>query len=92
MSEQYIVLDNSRFTTLIIDPTVILREDRPFYCPSCAHLLFKMNRKFAVIADGVSPLGGMNTEVPLNIFRMTRMCGPCRHYYIVYFDGESKHL
>ncbi len=88
MVERLIVLDNTRFTTMIIDPTVVFTEDRPVYCPRCAHLLFKMNRKFAIIADGATPMLGI-TEVPLSVFRMTRMCGVCRHYSIVIFDSGA---
>lgn len=89
MVEKLVILDNARFTTMIIDPTVVFDHDRPVFCPRCAHLLFKMNRKFAVIADGASPMMGMNQEIPLSVFRMTRMCGQCRNYIIVYFDGAS---
>ncbi len=89
MNEKLIVLDNSRFTTMIVDPTVVYDHDRKVYCQNCTNLLFSMNRKFAIIADGASPLPGMNTEVPLNIFRFTRMCGDCKHYYIIYFDTNQ---
>lgn len=88
MNEEYIVLDNSKFTTLIVDPTVVYKEERKWHCPSCQTLLFSINRKFAVIADGVSPFGNM--EVPLTVFRMTKMCYPCKHYYIIYFDSAGK--
>lgn len=83
---QFIELDNSRFTTLIVDPTVSLKEDKKVHCLYCGHLLFSMNRKFAIAAHGAAPMG-LEPEVPLSMFRVTRMCGPCRHYYIIYFDG-----
>lgn len=91
MSEKRIILDNSRFTTLIVDPTVV-REDVKVHCLYCGKVLFSMNRKFAVAADGAEPFGG--GEVPLNVFRMTRVCGECRpsHYYIIYFNGEGSGL
>lgn len=89
-------LGRERFTTLIIDPSIRYPDDRPFYCLVCLEqglmkMLFKINRKFATIADGVGVMGGsgLPTEVPLNILRMTRMCGSCRHYYIIYFDGSG---
>jgi len=85
MSE-FITLDNSRFTTMIVDPTVVYDTDRKVMCNYCGNILFTMNRKFAVIADGASPMVGMDKEVPLSVFRFTRMCGDCRHYYIIYFD------
>jgi transcription elongation factor Elf1 len=81
-----IELDNSRFTTLIVDPTVAFKEDKNFHCLYCGHLLWRMNRKFAVAAHGASVMG-LEPEVPLSVFRVTRMCGVCRQYYIVYFDG-----
>jgi hypothetical protein len=87
MNEKYIVLDNSKFTTLIVDPTVAYAEDRKWHCPGCQTLLFSINRKFAVIADGVNPFGSVNMEVPLNIFRMTKNCYKCKHYYIIYFEA-----
>ena len=91
MGEKPIILDNARFTTLIVDPTVIT-EDRKVYCMYCGHLMFSMNRKFAVIADGAEPFGG--GDVPLNVFRLTKVCGVCspKHYYIVYFNGEGSGL
>jgi len=51
-----------------------------------------MNRKFAVASNGAELFGG--GEVPLNVFRMTRVCGDCRpsHYYIIYFNGEGSGL
>lgn len=90
MNEQYIVLDNNRFTTCIIDPTVVI-DNKKIYCMYCPTLLFTMNRKFAVISDGASPFGG---EVPLNVFRFTKMCSnnKCRHYYICYLDGKGVDL
>jgi hypothetical protein len=91
MNEILVELDNSRFTTLIVDPTIAAKEDREFHCLYCGHWLFSMNRKFAVAAHGVMPLG-MEPEVPLNVFRVTRLCGPCRHYYIIYFDGTGAGL
>lgn len=90
MNEVYIELDNSRFTTLIVDPTIVFKDDRKFHCPVCRDHLFSLNRKFAVIADGVSPFGNM--EVPLNVFRLTKLCYKCQHYYIIYFDGSSPDL
>lgn len=89
MNEKLIILDNSKFTTLIVDPTVVYREERKWHCPTCKDLLFSINRKFAVIADGASPFGGMNTEVPTNVLRLTKMCYKCQHYYIVYFDSSG---
>ena len=89
MNEQLIVLDNSKFTTLIVDPTISYKEDRKWHCPTCKDHLFSLNRKFAVIADGVSPFGGMNTEVPTSVFRMTKMCYKCQHYYVIYFDSQG---
>lgn len=83
---QYIELDNSRFTTLIVDPTVAFKEDKEFHCLYCGHWLFSMNKKFAVASHGAMPLN-LEPEVPLNVFRVTRLCGPCRHYYIIYFDN-----
>lgn len=90
MNEKPIILDNSRFTTLIVDPTVI-SEDIKVHCLYCGKILFSMNRKFAVVSDGVEPFGG---EIPLNIFRFTRVCGSCKpsHYYIVYLNGEGSGL
>jgi hypothetical protein len=90
VNETLIELDNSKFTTLIVDPTLSYKKDRKFFCPGCGTLLFSCNRKFAVIADGISPFGNM--EVPLNVFRMTKLCYPCQHYYIIYFDGTSPDL
>lgn len=84
-----IELDNSRFTTLIVDPTVALKEDKEFHCLYCGHLLFKMNRKFALAGHGASIMG-IEPEVPTSVFRVTRMCGPCRHYYLVYFDSNGQ--
>ena len=82
--EKLIVLDNSRFTTCIVDPTVVT-ENTKIHCMYCQNFLFTMNRKFAVISDGAMPFGG---EVPLNVFRFTVMCS-CRHYYICYLSGEG---
>lgn len=84
--EKYIVLDNRRFTTLIIDPTVVVAEKK-VHCMYCGKVLFSMNRKFAVASPGVQPFGG---EVPLNVFRFTKACGPCNHYYVIYFDPPQK--
>ena len=88
VEEQYIVLDNTRFTTMIVDPTIVT-DDKKVFCMYCGKLLFSMNRKFAVASPGAQPFKG---EVPLNVFRFTRMCGDCRHYYIVYFDGKGNDL
>lgn len=90
MNEQFIVLDNSKFTTLIVDPTVVYREDRKWHCPTCKDHLFSLNRKFAVIADGALPM--QNSEVPLNVFRMTKLCYKCQHYYIIYLETQSQDL
>lgn len=87
MPIRLVELDNSRFTTLIVDPTV-KGIDREFHCLYCGHWLFSLNRKFAVAAHGAAPLG-MEPEVPLDVFRVTRLCGQCRHYYIVYFDTNA---
>lgn len=89
MNEKYVVLDNSKFTTLIVDPTVVYKEDRKWHCPGCQTLLFSINRKFAVIADGAAPLGVANAEVPLNVFRMTKLCYKCQHYYVIYFETDG---
>jgi len=91
MNDKLITLDNSRFTTLIVDPTVV-KEDVKVHCLYCGHILFSMNRKFAVASDGAEPFGG--GEVPLNVFRMTRLCAHCSpaHYYIIYFNGEGSGL
>lgn len=85
--EKQIVLDNSRFTTLIVDPTVV-KEEVKVHCLYCGKLMFSMNRKFAVASDGMEPYG---SEVPLNVFRVTKVCGECRpsHYYIIYFNGQG---
>lgn len=91
MNEQLVILDNSKFTTLIIDPTVVYKTDRKWHCPSCQSLLFSINRKFAVVADGAAPLSG-NVEVPLNVFRLTKLCYKCQHYYIIYFESVSPEL
>lgn len=89
MSEKLIILDNARFTTLIVDPTV--KEERRVHCMYCGHLLMSMNRKFAVISDGAEPYGGV---VPTSVFRITRVCGVCspKHYYIIYFNGTGDNL
>jgi len=90
MNEQHIVLDNTRFTTLIIDPTVV-SDERKIYCMYCGDQVFAMNRKFAVASDGAMPYGG---EIPLDVFRFTKMCPNtrCKHYYICYLDGKGKDL
>lgn len=88
MNEKYVVLDNSRFTTLIVDPTVVYKDERKWHCPGCQSLLFSINRKFAVVADGAAPFG--NTEVPLSVLRMTKLCYKCQHYYIIYFDSQVR--
>lgn len=90
VDQEIIMLDNSRFTTLIVDPTIV-KEEVKVHCIYCGHWLMSMNRKFAVAADGYQPFG---TEVPLNVFRVTRVCGVCRpkHYYIIYFDGVGSGL
>ncbi len=82
-----IKLDNSRFTTLIVDPTVALKEDKHFHCLYCGKWLMSLNRKFAIAAHGAMPMG-MEAEVPSSVFRVTRLCGAesCRHYYIIYFE------
>jgi hypothetical protein len=76
---------------MIVDPTVV-KDNVNVYCMYCGHRMFSMNRKFAVIADGIEPLGG--GTVPLNVFRMTKVCGVCnpKHYYIIYFNGEGAGL
>ena len=83
-----IELDNRRFTTLIVDPTVSLAEDAKVHCIYCGHWLMSMNKKFAVIAHGATAVGGggLTAEVPLTVFRVTKMCGQCRHYYLIYFE------
>lgn len=86
--EKLIVLENTRFTTCVIDPTIVV-ENTKIHCMYCQKLLFTMNRKFAVISDGAMPFGG---EVPLNVFRFTKMCEDCRHYYICYLDGQGTGL
>lgn len=88
MSEKYIELDNARFTTMIVDLTVIT-SDRKVHCLYCGKILLTMNRKFAIVSDGAMPYGG---EVPLNVFRFTRLCSTCSHYYIIYLDGKGKDL
>lgn len=89
--ERLITLDNSRFTTLIVDPTIV-KEEVKVHCLYCGHWLMSMNRKFAVAADGAEPFGG--GDVPLNVFRVTRVCGVClpKHYYIIYFNGTGPGL
>lgn len=89
--ESLIILDNSRFTTLIVDPTIV-KEEVKVHCLYCGHWLMSMNRKFAIAVNGAEPFGG--GEVPLNVFRVTRVCGVCRpkHYYIIYFNGEGSGL
>lgn len=86
-----IALDPTRFSIVIIDPTISYKADRAFHCTFCGKWLFSMNKKFAVTSHGGALLAGVE-EVPLNIFRMTRLCGECRHYYIIYFDGKSPDL
>lgn len=88
IAEKVIILDNSRFTTCVIDPTIVTDNTKVF-CIYCGNMLFTMNRKFAVVSDGAMPFGG---ELPLNVFRFTRMCGDCRHYYICYLDGVGTDL
>lgn len=86
--QKIIELDNSRFTTLIVDPTVAFNKDVEVHCLYCGNWLFSMNRKFAIASHGASVMG-IEPEVPLSVFRVTRMCGPCRHYYIIYFDSGA---
>jgi len=88
MNQEYVLLPNSRFTTLIIDPT-IATDDKKFHCMYCGKILMTLNRKFAVASPGVQTYG---SEVPLSVFRFTRMCGDCRHYYICYLEGKSADL
>lgn len=88
MSQEYIVLDNSRFTTLIIDPTVST-NDKKFHCMYCGKILMTLNRKFAVASPGAQVYG---SEIPLSVFRFTRMCGDCRHYYICYLETKGSDL
>lgn len=84
-------MDPSRFSIIIIDPTISYKEDRHFHCNYCGKWLFSMNKKFAMASHGGAMVAGID-EVPLSVFRMTRLCGQCRHYYILYFDGASKDL
>jgi hypothetical protein len=88
VAEQYIELDNSRFTTMIVDPTIVTLDTK-VHCMYCGKILFSMNRKFAIASDGLQPFGG---EVPLSVLRVTRLCGNCNHYYVVYFDGQGRDL
>lgn len=83
LMQQVVVLDNARFTTLIIDPTIV--DHRKIFCLYCGDMLFSMNRKFAVVSDGAMPYGG---EIPLSVFRFTRICRRCKpaHHYICYLD------
>ena len=88
MKQEYIVLDNTRFTTLIIDPT-IQTDDKKFHCMYCGKVLMSLNRKFAIASPGVQSYG---SEVPLSVFRFTRMCGDCSHYYICYLETKGSDL
>lgn len=84
-------LDPTMFSIVIIDPLISYREDKHFHCNYCGKWLFSMNRKFAVATHGSAIVAGVD-EVPLNVFRMVRKCGQCRHYYIIYLDGASQDL
>lgn len=84
-------MDASRISIIIIDPTISYKEDKHFHCNYCGKWLFSMNKKFATVSHGSMVVAGRD-EVPLNVFRMTRLCGQCRHYYILYFDGKSPDL
>lgn len=86
-----IELDSSRFSVVIIDPNIAYKEDKHFHCTYCGKWLFSMNRKFAIATHGSAIIAGVD-EVPLDVFRMVRLCGACRHYYIIYLDGKSKDL
>lgn len=83
------IIDNSRFTTLVLDPTVL--AETKFHCPYCGNLLVTLNRKFAVLSSGAEPFGN---EVPLNIFSFTIICKKCNphHFFIIYLNGKGAGL
>lgn len=83
-------LDPSRVSTHIIDPSISYQEDVPFHCNRCGKWLFSTNRRFALSNHGGILVAGIPGEIPLNIFRMTRFCGQCRTYHIIYLDLNSE--
>lgn len=85
-------IDPERIDIHIVDASLGVKEERHLHCGRCGKWLFSMNAKFAITHHGGSLAAGIYNEVPLNIFRMVRLCGQCRTYHIIYVDGISTGL
>lgn len=75
------------YVTLIVDPSISYDTDRKVFCINCGHLMFATNRHFAIVSDGLKAFKGSEPEVPLSVFRVTKKCGVCDTWYLIYFDG-----
>ena len=86
--DELIKLDQGRFTTLLVNPSSGVKGEKKIHCLYCGKILFAMNAMFVSVSNGAMPFG-MESEVPITVFRVTRLCGSCDHYYIVYFDTKN---
>jgi hypothetical protein len=72
-----------KFHGVVILSKVNLPVDKPLYCMSCGHYMFKVNRERLVVYLGD---GYPTNEIPLGMGLLTQKCRSCGMTYRVYWQ------